>query len=148
MPTDVVNAVLASWPRPVTASTPAFVVLTGGEPLLQLDTELLAAFEVATIEASVETNGTQEIPVGKLWVTVSPKANAPLRVIKGHELKLVYPQETMEPERFQGLDFQHFFLQPLDGPRRLENTVLALHYCLAHPRWRLSLQTHKFLGIP
>jgi 7-carboxy-7-deazaguanine synthase len=145
---DVVNAVLALWPLPVTASRPAFAVCTGGEPLLQLDSELLAAFEGANIEASVETNGTQEVPAGKLWVTVSPKANAPLRVTQGHELKLVFPQDTMEPERFEELDFRHFFLQPLDGPKRAENTELALQYCLAHPKWRLSLQTHKLLGIP
>jgi 7-carboxy-7-deazaguanine synthase len=147
-PSDVVSAVLALWPSPVTASGPAFVVCTGGEPLLQLDRELLAAFEAANIEASVETNGTQELPAGKVWVTVSPKANAPLRLIQGHELKLVYPQDTMEPERFAHLHFRHFFLQPMDGPRRVENTELALQYCLAHPQWRLSLQTHKLLGIP
>jgi 7-carboxy-7-deazaguanine synthase len=147
-PSNVVAAVLTLWPLPVTASRPAFVVCSGGEPLLQLDSELLWAFEEAHIEVSVETNGTQEIPAGKLWVTVSPKANAPLRVIKGHELKLVFPQETMEPERFEHLDFQHFFLQPLDGDKRVENTGLALQYCLAHPKWRLSLQTHKLLGIP
>jgi 7-carboxy-7-deazaguanine synthase len=145
---DVVAAVLALWPHTVSASSPAFVVCTGGEPLLQLDSKLLAAFEAAAIDVAVETNGTQEIPEGKAWITVSPKANAPLRVSKGHELKLVYPQETLDPAHFERLDFRHFFLQPCDGPSREENTALAIKYCLAHPKWRLSLQTHKFLGIP
>jgi 7-carboxy-7-deazaguanine synthase len=147
-PSNVVSAVLALWPLPVTASRPAFVVCTGGEPLLQLDCELLTAFEAANIEVSVETNGTQEVPPGRLWLTVSPKANAPLRITQGNELKLVYPQEGMDPAHFAGLNFGHFFLQPLDGPQRVENTKRALDYCLNNPQWRLSLQTHKYIGIP
>jgi 7-carboxy-7-deazaguanine synthase len=147
-PSDVVKAVLSLWPLPIDSSRPGFVVCTGGEPLLQLDAELLSAFEATKIDVSVETNGTQEVPQGKLWLTVSPKANAPLRITSGNELKLVYPQAGMEPERFEQLDFKHFFLQPLDGPDRAENTKLALQYCLTNPKWRLSLQTHKLLGIP
>jgi 7-carboxy-7-deazaguanine synthase len=147
-PSDVVEAVIGLWPLTITSSSPAFVVATGGEPLLQLDAQLLAACEQSNIEVAVETNGTQEVPKGKLWVTVSPKASAPLRLTAGNELKLVYPQEGMEPERFEHLDFRHFFLQPMDSHARAENTEAALKYCLAHPKWRLSLQTHKLLGIP
>jgi 7-carboxy-7-deazaguanine synthase len=147
-PSDVVTAVLSLWPLPINSSRPGFVVCTGGEPLLQLDAELLSAFEAANIDVSVETNGTQEVPRGKLWITVSPKANASLRITSGNELKLVFPQTGMDPERFEQLDFKHFFLQPLDGPARAENTELALQYCLTNPKWRLSLQTHKLLGIP
>lgn len=145
---ELVRAVIAQWPMSITPSNPAFVVCTGGEPLLQLDAGLLAAFEARNVEVAVETNGTQEVPQGRLWVTVSPKANAPLRVTKGHELKLVYPQDSMEPERFEHMEFRHFFLQPLDGPSREKNTESALLYCLSHPQWRLSIQTHKLLGIP
>jgi organic radical activating enzyme len=97
---------------------------------------------------AVETNGTVEPPAGELWLTVSPKANAPLRVLRGNELKLIYPQVGAEPERFQDLAFQHFFLQPMDSPQVAQNTAQALQYCLAHPQWRLSLQTHKILQIP
>jgi organic radical activating enzyme len=96
----------------------------------------------------VETNGTLEPPAGIDWLCVSPKAGAALAVRGGDELKLVYPQAGAEPERFEALEFEHFFLQPMDGPEREENTAAALRYCLAHPRWRLSLQTHKLLGIP
>jgi 7-carboxy-7-deazaguanine synthase (Cx14CxxC type) len=145
---ELVEAVLARWPSRILPSHRAFVVCTGGEPLLQLNAELLAAFEIKKVDVAVETNGTQELPPGKLWVTVSPKANAPLRVTRGHELKLVYPQDSMEPERFQHLDFSHFFLQPMDGPSKGKNTESALQYCLSHPQWRLSIQTHKLLGIP
>jgi len=145
---ELVEAVLAKWPTRVTSAKPAFVVCTGGEPLLQLDAELLSAFEAKNIEAAVETNGTREVPQGKLWVTVSPKAHAPLRVTKGHELKLVYPQDGMEPVRFESMDFEHFFLQPLDGPNIRIHTESAVQYCLSHARWRLSIQTHKLLGIP
>jgi 7-carboxy-7-deazaguanine synthase len=125
-----------------------FVVCTGGEPLLQLDEALLAEFNQAGWFVAVETNGTVEPPPGELWLTVSPKANAPLRVLRGTELKLIFPQVGAEPERFADLDFQHFFLQPMDSPEREENTARALEYCLAHPQWRLSLQTHKILRIP
>jgi 7-carboxy-7-deazaguanine synthase len=145
---DVLAAAVASaWPED---SGPArrLVVCTGGEPLLQLDPPLLAAFHRAGFEVAVETNGTVEPPEGIDWLCVSPKADADLVVHSGDELKLVYPQEGGEPERFEALDFDHFFLQPMDGPRREVNTQAALRYCLEHPRWRLSLQTHKLLGIP
>lgn len=125
-----------------------FVVCTGGEPLLQLDTALVDALHAEGFEVAVETNGTLEPPRGIDWLCVSPKAGAPLTVRGGEELKLVYPQSGAEPERFETLAFDHFFLQPMDGPQREENTAAALRYCLAHPRWRLSLQTHKLLGIP
>jgi 7-carboxy-7-deazaguanine synthase len=125
------------------------VVCTGGEPLLQLDEPLVDALHARGFEVAVETNGTQPAPAGIDWICVSPKANAPLRLTRGQELKLVYPQAEpdAQPERFEGLDFAHFFLQPLDGPDAAEHTRRAVAYCLAHPRWRLSLQTHKLTGI-
>jgi 7-carboxy-7-deazaguanine synthase (Cx14CxxC type) len=138
-------AVSAAWPRQE-PGTP-LVVCTGGEPLLQVDAELVTALHAAGFEIAVETNGTQPAPPGIDWICVSPKAGAPLRLTAGNELKLVYPQEGAEPERFGGLAFDHFFLQPMDGPLAEANTRAALAYCLAHPRWRLSLQTHKLLGI-
>lgn len=141
---DLFAAVAAHWPD---ASVPPFVVCTGGEPLLQLDAPLLSQFEGAGWFVSVETNGTIDPPAGKLWLTVSPKAGSELRVLKGNELKLVFPQVGAEPSRFEGLEFEHFFLQPMDSSFRAENTQRALEYCLAHPRWRLSLQTHKILDI-
>ena len=125
-----------------------FVVCTGGEPLLQLDEPLLAALHARDFEVAVETNGTLAPPAGIDWLTVSPKAGATLVTRQGDELKLVYPQEGAEPERYLGLDFRHFYLQPMDGPSARANTAAALRYCLGHPRWRLSLQTHKLLGIP
>jgi len=141
------DAVRELWPAARAAPRRGFVVCTGGEPLLQLDARLLDAFEAVGFDVAAETNGTQEPPPGRLWLTVSPKANAALRVRKGNELKLVYPQEGMDPAQFVDLEFDHFFLQPLDGPRRVENTQRALDYCLENPHWRLSLQTHKFIGI-
>ena len=125
-----------------------FVVCTGGEPLLQLDEPLIAALHARGFEIAVETNGTVAAPAGIDWICVSPKAGAPLVQTSGDELKLVYPQPGAEPERFERLNFRNFFLQPMDGPVREANTKLALDYCLAHPRWRMSLQTHKLLGIP
>jgi 7-carboxy-7-deazaguanine synthase len=125
-----------------------FVVCTGGEPLLQLDGSLIDAFHAAGFEIAVETNGTQAAPPGIDWICVSPKAGAELVQRSGHELKLVFPQEGAEPERFRHLDFRHFFLQPMDGPDKERTTRLAVEYCMAHPEWRLSLQTHKLLGIP
>ena len=125
-----------------------FVVLTGGEPLLQVDEDLVAALHGRGFEIAVETNGTQDAPAGIDWIAVSPKGEAPLRLTSGHELKLVYPQEDAPPERFAGLAFRHFALQPMDGPDQRRNTELAVAYCKANPRWRLSLQTHKWLGIP
>ncbi|MFO1152595.1 MAG: 7-carboxy-7-deazaguanine synthase [Rhodospirillales bacterium] len=125
-----------------------FVVVTGGEPALQLDAPLLAALRRHGFRVAIETNGTRPLPDGLDWVCVSPKAAAPLLLTAGDELKLVFPQAGAEPERFQHLDFRYFFLQPMDGPQRERHTRLALAYCLAHPRWRLSLQLHKVLGIP
>ena len=148
-PAELVSAVASRWPRAQRAAHPAspFVVCTGGEPLLQLDEPLLGEFNRSGWSVAVETNGTVEPPAGELWLTVSPKANAPLRVLRGNELKLIFPQAGAEPERFQDLDFQHFFLQPMDSPQLQGNTARALEYCLAHPQWRLSLQTHKILRI-
>jgi 7-carboxy-7-deazaguanine synthase len=139
-------AVEEAWPR--SAAAPQFVVCTGGEPLLQLDAPLLEALHARGFEVAVETNGTVPPPAGIDWLCVSPKAGAPLVVDRGDELKLVYPQDGAEPERFAELGFRHFFLQPMDSPVREANTAAAVRYCLSHPRWRLSLQTHKLLGIP
>ncbi len=125
-----------------------FIVCTGGEPLLQLDAPLIEALHARGFEIAVETNGTIAAPQGIDWLCVSPKAGAALRQTSGDELKLVFPQPGAEPERFESLNFRHFFLQPMDGPERERNTKLALRYCLEHPLWRLSLQTHKVLGIP
>jgi 7-carboxy-7-deazaguanine synthase (Cx14CxxC type) len=131
------------------ASEPmALLVCTGGEPLLQLDPPLIDAFHGHGFEVAVETNGTLDAPPGLDWICVSPKADAPLVLTSGNELKLVYPQPGAAPEDFAGLDFEHFFLQPMDGPERDRNTRLAIDYCLAHRRWRLSIQTHKYLGLP
>jgi len=141
-------AVAAAWPEGERTPAGRFVVCTGGEPLLQLDEPLVAALHRAGFEVAIETNGTLLPPPGIDWVCVSPKAGAALVLRSGNELKLVYPQERLGPETVAGLDFRHFFLQPMDGPERARNTDLALRYCLEHPRWRLSLQTHKLLGIP
>ena len=124
------------------------VVCTGGEPLLQLDDNLVDAFHREGFEVAVETNGTQAAPRGLDWICVSPKADAPVTLTSGNELKLVYPQAQAMPERFAGMDFEHFFLQPMDGPDVDENTRAAIDYCKRHPCWRLSLQAHKLLGIP
>lgn len=146
---ELAAAVAAAWPAPThrERSRP-LVVCTGGEPLLQLDEELVDAFHEEGFEIAVETNGTRQPPRGVDWLCVSPKAGAELVLRSGHELKLVFPQAGAEPELFVNLDFQHFFLQPMDGPARERHTQLAVQYCLAHPQWRLSLQTHKLLGIP
>ncbi len=125
-----------------------YVVCTGGEPLLQLDEALIAALHARGFEIAVETNGTCVAPAGLDWICVSPKAGAELRQKSGDELKLVFPQAGAEPEKFAALAFRNFFLQPMDGPDRERNTQLALRYCLEHPQWRISLQTHKLLGIP
>ncbi len=142
------DAVADEWPRAASAISRPLVVCTGGEPLLQLDEPLIGAFHARGFEVAVETNGTLDAPPGIDWICVSPKAGAALRQMRGDELKLVYPQPGAEPERFERLDFRFFSLQPMDGPLREENTELAIQYCLEHPRWRLSLQTHKLLGIP
>ena len=125
-----------------------FVVCTGGEPLLQLDAPLVEAFHARDFEVAIETNGTLPVPAGVDWVCVSPKARGELVVTQGDELKLVYPQQGAEPERFTSLDFASFYLSPMDGPALAENTRASIAYCLAHPRWRLSIQTHKVLGVP
>lgn len=142
----IVQAVASAWPSDDSAKP--YVVCTGGEPLLQLDAPLIDAFHGAGFEVGVETNGTVAAPTGLDWLCVSPKADAPLVQTSGHELKLVYPQEKARPERFAALSFDFFFLQPMDGPSREANTVAAIDYCKTNPQWRLSLQTHKMLGIP
>jgi 7-carboxy-7-deazaguanine synthase (Cx14CxxC type) len=124
-----------------------YVVLTGGEPLLQVDAALVAALHGRGFTIAIETNGTLDPPDGIDWICVSPKAGTTLRIRKGHELKLVYPQVENTPEQFAGLDFERFSLQPMDGPEVADNTVRAIDYCLHHPQWRLSVQTHKALGI-
>jgi 7-carboxy-7-deazaguanine synthase (Cx14CxxC type) len=146
-PEALAAAVTAAWPAGDPLAGP-LVVCTGGEPLLQLDPPLIDALHAAGFTVAVESNGTVVPPAGIDWLCVSPKAGAPLVVEAGDELKLVYPQAGAEPERFAALRFRHFFLQPMDGPEREPNTRAALAYCLTHPRWRLSLQTHKLLGIP
>lgn len=144
---DLAAAVDARWPATGDARARKFVVCTGGEPLLQLDDAAVAALHDRGFEVAVETNGTQPAPAGLDWVCVSPKHTAPLVLTRGDELKLVYPQPAAMPERFEGLDFTHWSLQPMDGPDLAANTRAALGYCLSHPRWRLSVQTHKALGI-
>ena len=137
-------AVEAAW---IGGAGDRLVVLTGGEPLLQLDEALIAALHGRGFSLALETNGTLAAPPGVDWICVSPKAQAEVVQTSGQELKLVYPQEGVDPARFEGLAFERFLLQPMDGPRRAENTEAAIAYCLAHPRWRLSVQTHKYLGI-
>jgi 7-carboxy-7-deazaguanine synthase len=123
------------------------VILTGGEPMLQADPALIEALHAQNFEIAIETNGTLPLVPGLDWVCVSPKAGSKQEVVAGDELKLVFPQQGAEPARFEDMAFSHFFLQPMDGPARDANTAAAVQYCLAHPRWRLSLQTHKILGI-
>jgi 7-carboxy-7-deazaguanine synthase (Cx14CxxC type) len=124
-----------------------FVVCTGGEPLLQLDAALIDALHAHGFEIAVETNGTLAAPAGLDWICVSPKAGAPFVQRSGDELKLVYPQQEFDPAQFEALDFRNFFLQPMDGPDRIANTQRAVEYCMQHPLWRVSLQTHKILAI-
>ncbi len=147
-PEALARAVAAQWPGPRTGQARPYVVCTGGEPLLQLDAPLVEALHAEGFEVAVETNGTQRPPPGLDWICMSPKAGAPVVLTHGDELKLVYPQPGAPPERYIHLAFDHFFLQPMDGPDRAANTQAALRYCLAHPQWRLSLQTHKILAIP
>jgi 7-carboxy-7-deazaguanine synthase len=145
-PAALANAIDSLWPREGPRGKP-LVVCTGGEPLLQVDDELIAELHACGFEVAVETNGTQPAPAGLDWICVSPKVGAPLVLESGDELKLVYPQTGGEPSRFSSLDFRYFYLQPMDGPDIDRNIRLALAYCLEHPQWRLSLQTHKMLGI-
>ena len=140
------GAVESRWPPEADASS-RFVVCTGGEPLLQLDDAAITALHDRGFEVAVETNGTQPAPSDIDWICVSPKAGAPLVLTEGDELKLVYPQPGAPPEQFAALDFDHFFLQPMDGPAIAANTRAAIDYCLTHPQWRLSLQTHKLVGL-
>jgi 7-carboxy-7-deazaguanine synthase len=146
---DLASRVASLWPTEHGAGSRPYVVCTGGEPLLQLDAPLVKAFHDQRFEVAIETNGTQPAPAGIDWICVSPKANAPLRLLNGDELKLVYPQVEPEaqPECFEHLSFRHFSLQPLDGPSLAENVRRTVEYCLSHPQWRLSLQTHKLLGL-
>ncbi len=146
-PLALVRKVAGLWPGRSDRRTRPFVVCTGGEPLLQLDAELVEAFHKEGFEVAIETNGTRLPPPGIDWICVSPKAGAELILRSGHELKLVFPQCGAEPERYEMLDFQYFFLQPMDSPDRERNTRLVVDYCRAHPQWRVSLQLHKLLGI-
>jgi 7-carboxy-7-deazaguanine synthase (Cx14CxxC type) len=147
---ELAAEVSAHWPASPSGSVPGarrYVVCTGGEPLLQLDAEAVAALHRHGFEVAIETNGTRHPPAGIDWICVSPKAGAPLRLTAGQELKLVFPQSGAPPTQYETLAFSHFLLQPMDGPDLAANTRAAVEYCLAHPRWRLSLQTHKILGI-
>jgi 7-carboxy-7-deazaguanine synthase (Cx14CxxC type) len=136
------------WREATRSQGKAFVVFTGGEPLLQLDESLIDRVHSAGFQIAVETNGTRLAPAGIDWLTVSPKAGSSLAQTHGHEMKLVYPQPGAEPEGFALMAFENFFLQPMDGKDREKNTRLAIEYCLEHPQWRLSLQTHKLTGLP
>lgn len=142
---ELAEKVASLWPE---NGSKKYVVCTGGEPLLQLDEEMIAAFHAKNFKIAIETNGTIEPPLGIDWICVSPKAGAELKIKKGNELKLVFPQKGAEPELFEKLDFENFFLQPMDGPLAEINTKLTLEYCLKNPFWSLSLQTHKMLNIP
>lgn len=144
-PEALADAIAREWTGD--AEGARFVVCTGGEPLLQLDGKLIDALHALHFEIAVETNGTIAAPHGIDWVCVSPKAGAPFIQREGSELKLVYPQAGFAPEQFASLNFKNFFLQPMDGPDRASNTELAIRYCMQHPRWRLSVQTHKAVGI-
>jgi 7-carboxy-7-deazaguanine synthase (Cx14CxxC type) len=139
------GAVEAAW---IGGADDRLVVCTGGEPLLQVDEALIGALHARGFRIALETNGTLPAPAGIDWICVSPKADATVVQTRGQELKLVYPQTGVDPAAFEHLDFERFLLQPMDGPARGENTEKAIAYCLAHPRWRLSVQTHKYLGIP
>ena len=143
---ELARAVESAWPE--ASQGHRFVVCTGGEPMLQLDADLVDALHARGFRIAIETNGTLPVPDGIDWICVSPKAGAALVVERGDELELVFPQAGAEPEGFEHLAFTHFFLQPMDGPERARNTQLSVAYCRAHPGWRLSLQTHKLIGIP
>ena len=142
---DLADAAWRVWPA--SAGGTPLVVCTGGEPLLQLDDELVAALHARGFSVAVETNGTRPAPGGIDWLCVSPKSGAPLVLTAGNELKLVFPQGGLAPGDLEHLDFDHFFLQPMDGPERAINIEATVRYCLAHPRWRLSVQTHKVVGL-
>jgi 7-carboxy-7-deazaguanine synthase (Cx14CxxC type) len=143
-PEGLAEAILEKWTG---GERQRLVVFTGGEPLLQVDGPLINAMHHLGFEIAVETNGAIAAPDGLDWICVSPKADAALAQLSGQELKLVYPQPGVDPQRFEGLDFERWFLQPMDGPEQKANTQAAIAYCLSHPRWRLSVQTHKYIGI-
>ncbi|MEW6511079.1 MAG: 7-carboxy-7-deazaguanine synthase [Bacteroidota bacterium] len=145
---ELAEAVVAEWPGGERLTVRPFVVCTGGEPLLQMDQDLVDAMHNRGLEIAIETNGTRLPPGGIDWICVSPKAGAELVLKSGDELKLVYPQPGAEPELYEHLEFEHFSLQPMDGPEREANTKLTVEYCLKNPRWRLSLQVHKYLEVP
>ena len=145
---ELAQAAASLWPRAVALRARPLVVCTGGEPLLQLDEALVRAFKEAAFAVAVETNGTLPPPRGLDWICMSPKAGTELVLTRGDELKLVFPQEGVDPEQYTDFAFEHFFLQPMDGLLRKKNTEQAVRYCLDHPQWRLSIQTHKLLGIP
>ncbi|MFD0987224.1 7-carboxy-7-deazaguanine synthase [Methyloligella solikamskensis] len=142
---QLAKACKAEWKG--NGGTPPFIVLTGGEPMLQVDEVLIDALHAAGFEIAIETNGTLPVPRSIDWICVSPKAGAPLTQLSGDELKLVYPQETLKPEDLPALSFSHHLLQPMDGPAQTQNTQAAIEYCMAHPKWRLSVQSHKILGL-
>lgn len=144
-PEDLADSIARAWRGD--SDEPRLVVCTGGEPLLQLDEPLVDSLHERGFTVAIETNGTRPAPATIDWICVSPKAGAELVQRSGNELKLVYPQTGACPEEFESLTFEHFFLQPMDGPRGDENTRLAIEYCMSHPRWRLSVQTHKILGL-
>jgi 7-carboxy-7-deazaguanine synthase (Cx14CxxC type) len=143
--TELVDSIESYWPT--SQSERPFVVCTGGEPLLQLDAVLIAALHSRCFEIAIETNGTIAAPAGIDWICVSPKARTTLRQLTGHELKLVFPQVGLRPKEFESLDFERFYLQPMDGIHVARNTASAIEYCLSNPKWRLSVQTHKALGL-
>ena len=144
---ELADAIDRCWEGDGRSAEKKYAVCTGGEPLLQLDEKLITELHERGFEVAVETNGTKPAPISLDWICVSPKAGAPLVQKSGSELKLVYPQEKAPPEEFERLDFRHFFLQPMDGPHTAANTEAAIEYCLRHPRWRLSIQTHKLVGL-
>ena len=146
--TELATTIAATWPKPPGVNIRPLVVCTGGEPLLQIDSELVRELHKIEFEIAIETNGTIKAPSGIDWICVSPKAGANLVQASGDELKLVYPQERASPEQYCDLNFRHFFIQPMDGPQISANEKSATTYCLENPQWRLSLQTHKHLGIP
>tara|TARA_R110002094_G_scaffold129914_2_gene123657 strand:+ start:828 stop:1469 length:642 start_codon:yes stop_codon:yes gene_type:complete len=148
--TQLAEAILGLWNSRCSDSSGAkpYVICTGGEPLLQLDDVLISAFKDRGFEVAVETNGTLAAPTGVDWICVSPKNNSTLRLTQGNELKLVHPQPGVDPAQFSGLEFDYFYLQPLDGPDAAQSLTACLDYCHRHPRWRLSLQTHKLVNIP
>ena len=147
-PAALVESIVACWPARLNTSAAPYVVFTGGEPLLQLDTRLIEALHEKGFEIAVETNGTLEAPPGIDWICVSPKATAPVTLSSGTELKLVYPQPSALPDRFSPLQFDYYSLQPMDGPAVRENTQATIAYCKSNPQWRLSIQMHKLVGLP